>query len=312
MRILVTGGTGFVGRAVTRQLVQSGHEVRLLLRPGAQNPRLPVGQALEVTLASLEDPRGLRAAMQDIHLVIHLAGGEGLGAGADLARVDVRGTQALAEAAAETGVRRVIYLSHLGAEPASAFPLFRAKGLAEAALRRSGVPFTILRSAIAYGPGDRLTTVLALLLHAQPGVFLLPGDGGTLLQPLWIEDLAAALTLAAELDTLENRTLEIGGPEHLSLREIVLTLARTLGLRRYLLPVPPLHLRWLTMALQFAFPGLPLSTFWLDYLSRSRTCDVDTLPREFGLMPERFAARLDYLRQVPWRRRLLTSLFRWR
>lgn len=312
MRILVTGGTGFIGRAVVRQLSAVGHEVRLLLRPGVRNPRLPIGVAVEVALSTLTDPRGLRAALREVDAVIHLAGGEGLGAQADLAQVDVQGTQALAEAAAEMAVQRLVYLSHIGAEPASAFPVLRAKGLAEAAIRRAGVPYTILRSAIAFGPGDRLTSTLALLLYAQPFVFLLPGEGRTLLQPLWVEDLAAALALTLEMDNLTGRTLEIGGPEQLTLREVVSAIAQALGLRRRFIPVPPVYLRWLTIALQSAFPAFPLSTYWLDYLATSRTCEVDVLPREFGIFPERFAPRLGYLRQVPWRRRLLSALFRWR
>ncbi len=312
MRIFVTGGTGFVGRALVRHLIEAGHEVRVLLRPGGQNPRLPKGVPVEVALTALDDPRGLRAALAGVDAVYHLAGGEWFGVQADLAQVDVRGTQALAEAAAEMKVQRVIYLSHLGAEPASAYPVLRAKGLAEAVLRRSGVPYTILRSALAFGPGDGFTTGLALLLHAQPGFFLLPGDGRVRLQPLWVEDLAAALALTVEMEEWSGRTLEIGGPEQLTLREIVQTVAQVLGLRRWLIPLPPVYVRWLTVAVQYLLPTFPVSTYWLDYLALSRTCDVDVLPREFGLMPERFARRLDYLKTIPWRRRLLAILLRMR
>ncbi len=311
MRVLVIGGTGFVGRTLVRHLLQAGEEVRLLIRPGVRNPRLPKGSPVEVTLTALDDRQGLRAAFQGVEVVYHLAGGEWYGPRSDLAQVDVYGTQTVAEVAAEAGVRRLIYLSHLGAEPASAFPVLRAKGLAEAAIRRAGVPYTIVRSALAFGPGDGFTTGLALLLHAQPGFFLLPGDGSVLLQPLWVEDLAAALALTADLD-LEGRILEVGGPEQLTLREIVTLLAQTLGLRRLLIPVPPVYLRWITVAFQHMFPTFPISTYWLDHLARSRTCEVDVLPREFGLMPERFASQLAYLRQVAWKRRLLTTLFRWR
>ena len=119
--ILLTGGTGFIGRSLTRQLVESGRKVRLLLRPSKRNPRLPIGVSVEVAVASLNDTRGLRAAMKDVEAVYHLAGGEGEGGYANLQDVDIEGTRALTEAAADARVGRMFYLSHLDADRASGF-----------------------------------------------------------------------------------------------------------------------------------------------------------------------------------------------
>jgi len=89
--ILITGGTGFIGQALIRQLIEAGHPVRTLIRPSNQSPRLPVGIPVEVAVAGLNDERGLRAAMVGVKTVFHLAGVERMGVEADLLEVDIQG-----------------------------------------------------------------------------------------------------------------------------------------------------------------------------------------------------------------------------
>jgi uncharacterized protein YbjT (DUF2867 family) len=147
--ILVTGGTGFIGRALVRQLTEAGYPVRLLIRPSRQSPQLPRGVPVEVAVSSLSDRRGLRSAMVGVDIVYHLAGAESRGPGRGLLEVDIQGTQAVSKVAADVGVKRFFYLSHLGADRASAFPVFKAKAIAEEHLRRSGLG--ALRSSMDRG-----------------------------------------------------------------------------------------------------------------------------------------------------------------
>jgi nucleoside-diphosphate-sugar epimerase len=114
-KILVTGGTGFIGQALVRHLVEAGYAVRLLIRPSKQSPDLPRGVPVEVAVSSLTDGRGLRSAMVGVEAVYHLAGGEWKGARSDLMAVDIQGTQAVSQAAAAAKVQRFFYVSHLGA-----------------------------------------------------------------------------------------------------------------------------------------------------------------------------------------------------
>ncbi len=306
--ILVTGGTGFIGKALIRQLVEMGYPVRTLIRPSRKTPDLPKGMPVDVAVSTLTDERGLRAAMVGVDTVYHLAGGEWEGVRGNLHRVDILGTRAVIGAAQDANIDRFFYVSHLGADRASAYTVLKVKGIAEEFIRRSGLDFTIIRSAVAFGPGDGLTRGLAQLLHALPYFFLLPGDGGVLLQPIWVEDLATCLVWALEEPDTRGRMLEVGGPEYLSFRQIVETVMETLGLRRRLVPVRPAYLRGMTVVLESMFPSLPISTYWLDYLAVNRTCALDTAPRIFNLMPSRFSQRLAYLRGQNWRSSLRRTL----
>ena len=307
MKVLVVGSTHFVGRAVIRALHRAGHTVRALIPPGREAPMLPAGVPVEAVLTSPSDARGLRAALVGIEAVFSLGGAVMPPPESDLLAL-VRQTQALMEAAADARTPYILHLSTLGAEPASAYPWFKAHGLAELALQRAGLPFVVFRSGVVFGEGDDFTTTLALLLHASP-VFPLPGGGEVMLHPLWVEDLAAALTLALEVQPADGRVLAVGGAEHLALREIAAEVAAVVRLRRRFVGMAPAHMRHLMVWLRYFFPGLPLSPLWMDYFAADRIAPPDVLPREFGLMPERFARRLEHLRGVPWRSKLLQTLF---
>lgn len=306
--ILVTGGTGFVGRALVRQLVANGQQVRTLIRPSPRTPALPRGVPVEVAVTSLGDERGLRAALRGVDVIYHLAGAEHEGARGDVLEVDGRGTANLAQAAAEMRVRRFFYVSHLGADRSSYYPLLKVKGIAEEHIRRSGVPHTIFRTALLYGPEDHFTTSLARLLGMFPLLFL-PRDGEVLIQPLWVEDLVTCLVWANDMPETVNQTYDIGGAEYFSFRRVVEIVMETMARRRLLVSLPLPALRSATVAMESIFPAFPFSTFWVDYLSYNRTCPVDSITRLFGFLPARFTYRLDYLKGVNWSREARRAFF---
>jgi uncharacterized protein YbjT (DUF2867 family) len=308
--ILVTGGTGFIGKSLVRSLVEAGNPVRLLIRPSPNSPDLPKGVPVEVAISGLRDERGLRAALVGINVIYHLASAEGKGPQASMMDVDIKGTQALVEAARESSIDRFFYVSHLDSDRASAFPVLKAKAIAEEYIRRSGLTYTILRSALVYGPGDSFTTGLARLLHTLPILFLVPGNGKTMLQPLWIEDLVTCLMWSLDYPQTKNQTYEIGGPEYLSFQEILNLLMEKLRIYRSLVYIRPPYMRALTVYLENLFPRLPVSVYWLDYMASNHTCPLDTLPKEFNLMPARFSQQLDYLGEKTWRESLLKSFIK--
>jgi NADH dehydrogenase len=187
--------------------------------------------------------------------------------------------------------------------------VLKAKGIAEEYVRKSGVPYTILRGSILFGPGDEFTTGLAMLLAMSPGFLPLPSKGQALVQPLWVEDLVTCLVWALDNPDTLNQTFDVGGTEYLSLRQVAQTIMEVTNQPRFLVNWPTQIMRALTIMMEFAFPRFPASIFWLDYLAVSRTCSVDTIPHVFGLMPARFSTRLDYLKGQHWTRQAFKRLF---
>ncbi|MCW5873467.1 MAG: NAD-dependent epimerase/dehydratase family protein [Anaerolineales bacterium] len=305
--ILVTGGPGFIGQRLIGRLVQEGRQVRTLIRPSQHSPQLPHGVSVQAAISSLADVRGLRAALVGVDTVYHLAGIDWADPGDDLRTTDIDGTRNLLQAAQDAGVERLVYLSHLDADRAAAYPALKTKGIAEEFVRQSPIPSTILRSAIVYGPGDHFTVRLAQLLATVPRVFPLPGDGGALLQPIWVEDLVTCLAWCLEDDDTLGQTIQVGGPEHISYRRILELVMEHSQQPRHLLPVRPSYLRLLNVLLHTLAPRLPVSSYWLDYLAADRICELDIVPRLFHLMPARFSQRLEYLHGVDWKANLRAS-----
>lgn len=295
--ILVSGGTGFIGRNLVSALVESGQQVRILLRPSAVSPNIPRGISVEVAVSSFSDFRGLRAAMKGVDIVFHLASAERYGSKGNLNDVDIEGSKALIQAAAESGVDRFYMLSHLNANRSSAYPVLKAKAIAEKWLIDSGVPYTIFRTDAIFGKGDQFTEPIKQLLKIAPLIYLVPGGNESLLQPLWIDDLITTLVLSLSDTHTINQIYSIGGIEILPYREIVKAIQQKIGTHKLILPFQLGYLRRLTLWVDQLNKNFPISTYWLDTLAENRTATVDLLPREFGVMPARFTQTLDYLKE---------------
>jgi NADH dehydrogenase len=316
--IMITGGTGFIGNVLIRHLSDLGYPIKLLLRPAQESPKLPKGLPMEVAVASLNDQKSLRAVMKDVDVIYHLVSAESFGREAQLSEVDIKGTQALVAAASQANISRIFYLSHLGADRASAYPLLKAKAIAENEIKSSGIPYTIIRSGIVFGEQDHFTNGLAFLLKISPYFVMLPDNGSALLQPIWVEDLARVLTWSLDMAQTINETIEVGGPEYLTFKDVCQTILDQLGIKRQFINVKPVILSRFTETLEILFPSFPTSVFWLDYLSTNRTANLDTLPSRFDLLPARLSHRMSYLKnkkfRMNWRQIILNrkrTITRW-
>ena len=296
--LLLTGGTGFIGREVLHILTRDKVPVRLLLRPQTSTPNLPQGKKIEAAIASLREPRGVRAALVGIERIIHLASCESYGNEQALDEIDVDGTRILLEAAADASVKRIISLSHLGADRSSAFPVLRGKALAEDHIQTGGVPYTILRAALTYGPRDHFSTVFFRMSRILPFLFPIPGEGDIVLQPLWVKDLATCIVWSLEQTDLMNQTINIGGPELLSTWTIAEMVLRASQRRRRVISVqPPLYRIWVSFFRQILRKP-PIPKFFADYFAFSRTAGIDSIPQYFGLQPGRMEHKINYLNKM--------------
>jgi NADH dehydrogenase len=310
--ILITNATGLIGRAVVRQLVAEQFDVRCLLRPSRREQRLPKGIPFSTISASLNDLPALRTAMQDVTAIFHLIEEESPEQERTLPG-HAQDTASLIEAAREVGVHRFVYLSRLGADRASAYPLFRVRGEAEAVVRESDLDWTILQTAITYGPEDAFTNVLAMLTKVIPFILPIPETGLARFQPLWIADLVRCVLIALKRNDLTGQTTPLGGPEHFTLEQLVTQVTLALGVRRRLVRVR-------TPLAQFAIglgdtflPRNPAPPWWLDVLAVGSATELGVIPRHFDFEPCRFAQCLDYLRgRHPWRRNLVRFVLGYR
>lgn len=255
---------------------------------------------MQGSVTRLDDERGVRAAVAGCEAVYHLASAEWEGRRGDLLDVDVKGTRVLTEAALDAGVKRFMYVSHLAANRASAYPVLKAKGIAEEIVRNSGLNFTVMRTALLYGREDSFVNAVALGLRLLPFVFPIPGDGRGLLQPLWVEDLVTCLEWGLEDKAAHRQTYSIGGPEFFSYEQMVQTVMFVMGRTKHLAHVPPAYLRILANSLEILFPGFPLTSRFMDHLSVNSTAELVSVNRYFGLKPARFEMAIEYLKGKRW------------
>lgn len=293
--ILVTGGTGFIGSALIRRMAAEGRPVRILLRPSSKSPRIPRNIPVEVAVSSLQDERGLKAALKDVDIIYHLATAERRGSRADLDGVDIIGTSNLLKAVDRNRLKRIFYISHLGADRASAYPVMKAKAIAEGMIKQSHLPYTILKSASVFGAGDQFTTTFTNLAKRIPFFFFIPGNGSALLQPFWVEDIVTCLGIALEDEKTKDQVIEVGGMEAFPYRTIMNIILQAGGIHRRVTPFSSPLLRFITLNLEQNTRGFPYSIYWLDYLATDHICEPDSVSRNFGLIPARFEKAIGYL-----------------
>jgi NADH dehydrogenase len=238
MKIAITGGTGFVGRNIARLVSGEGHEVVLVARgrdrtdPGIH--RLP--RACFVSMA-LDNSGQLAQAFAGCEAVVHCAGINREQGEQTYRRVHVEGTRNVIEAAQRVGARKVIMISFLRARPNCGSAYHESKWAAEELLRRSGLDYTVLKCGVIYGRGDHMLNHLSHAFHTFP-VFAFVGFSDKTIRPNAVEDVAHIVKASVLEGRLSRQTVAVLGPEELKLREAVRRVARVVGRRPIMFPMP--------------------------------------------------------------------------
>ena len=291
--ILVTGGSGFIGRRVVARLADGGNGVRVLAR-GQRPADLPEG--VEAVNADVLSGEGLAEAMSGVEKVVHTVAVIRESGGQTFEGVIRRGTERVADAAKLAGVGKLIHLSAIGAQDDPTYPYLYAKWWAERAVASSGVRYTILRPSIVFGEGDEFMNALAGLVRYNP-IVPVAGNGKARFQPIWVEDLVTCIVACLDEDAHDGETLELGGPEQLTYDEMVDIVKQTLGKSRLKAHVPLALMRPLAQVMEWVLPKPPVTPEQLKMLALDNTTATDSVMRSFGIQPRRLADSLDYIKR---------------
>ncbi len=238
MKVAITGGTGFVGRHLAREMVARGHEAVLIARGrDVRDESIYKLSGTRFFASDLADPQELRKAFSGCDAVAHCAGiNREIGA-QTYQRVHIEGTKNVIEAGRQAGVRKIVLLSFLRARPNCGSAYHESKWAADQIVRASSLDYTIFKAGVIYGRGDHMLDHLSHALYTFP-VFGLVGMKEKTIRPLAVEDLVSAILASFHDARLSSKTVSITGPEEIPLGEAVRRVGQVIERHPLYLPVP--------------------------------------------------------------------------
>jgi NADH dehydrogenase len=279
--ILVCGGTGFLGSAIVKELLRRGEDVAVLGRDEAKIQK-ELGTSITPRVGDVRDSASLNAAMLGIDVVINAVQFPGSPIenrrkGWTFEEIDLKGTRNQVDAAKTAGVRRFVYISGVGAAKDADQHWFRYKWEAEQYLQKSGLEWVIVRPTWVFGPGDVSLNRFLGFADKLPFVPFF-GDGKQDMQPVFIDDVGRVAADAALKTEAANQLFELGGPEVLSMNDVVKTALEIKGKKRPLLHQPVAIGKLIGMLVSI-LPSPPLSANAIDFITQPATADNTNVKR---------------------------------
>jgi len=283
--ILVAGGSGFIGSAVVRRLIREGREVAVMTAYPARSRARIESMGARVIQGDVRDAGSLERAVAGAETVVQALTFptfpvEKPRRGFTFEEFDHRGTERLVRAAVRAGAGRVVFGSGAGAAPDAPKVWFRAKWAGEEAVRAAGIDHAIIRPSWVYGPEDRALNRFVAFHRWLPFVPVV-GDGRQRLQPVFVEDVADAFAQAAGAEGPKG-TFEIGGPDVLTMNEVLATMMEARGKRKPLVHFPVALPKLAGFFLQF-LPNAPLSPDAVEFVTGDALADTGPLLAAFHL-----------------------------
>jgi uncharacterized protein YbjT (DUF2867 family) len=288
MKVLVTGGTGFVGLAAVRAMHRRGHSVRVLSRNAGRGEKWwPLG--VDGWAGDVSDEPSLRGSAEGCDVVLHVAGiADERPPNRTFQAVNIDGTRYVVLEAERAGVKKVVYVSSLGAERGQS-DYHRSKFVAEDVVRAFSRDWVVLRPGAVYGPGDEHVSLLLQMIRSLPVIPTI-GDGTQQFQPVWHEDVGEALAIAVERDAVRCCTLDIAGPDLTSQNDLTDKLRKLTDRSAPQAPLPELFASWGLRALDAIGVNVPFTESQLRMLSEGNVIPrgkPNALTDVFGIAPTR-------------------------
>jgi uncharacterized protein YbjT (DUF2867 family) len=296
MKVLVTGGTGFVGRNVVRELRSNGHDVFLLARNQKAKRLQDFVRAHSATIRAgdVTAAETLAGCCDGMDAIVHLVGIISEVGTQTYERVHTEGTRNLLEAAQRSKVKRFVQMSALGTRANAVARYHRSKWAAEELVRASPLDWTIFRPSIIYGPGDGFVNLFAKIARRSPLIPVI-GNGGNRFQPIAVENVARAFVGALDQSESVGQTLNLAGPEIFTFDQLIDAILEVMNKRRLKLHLPLGIARLQAGALEFLYGRLlrsapPLNRDQVRMLQEDNVGDGRPADEGFGLRHPAFRA----------------------
>lgn len=288
MKVFITGGTGFVGQEVLRQLRNADHQVRALVRGPECLKDIP---EIETHVGDTTRPESLQGAITGCDAVVHLVGiiREFPGRGITFEHLHTESTHNMLQAAAEQGAKRFLQMSANGTRPDAVTAYHKTKWAAEVAVRQSALEWTIFRPSLIFGPNDQFVNMLAQLIRKLPLTPVM-GDGRYRIQPVSVADVATGFVKALEVPESSGQTYHCGGPDVFSYDEILDLIGQALGKAQVRKLHHPLFMMKPVVAMLQSIPQFPMTSAQLQMLLEGNTCDPEPWRSAFNLKLTDFAS----------------------